>query len=47
LEGKSGVSLISGGKINMNILGSQDQGGGLGKIWNGRKSREEILKSMI
>jgi hypothetical protein len=31
-------------EVNGEIFESQDQGGGLGKIWNGRKLREEVLK---
>jgi hypothetical protein len=28
----------------IDIFGSHNQGGGLGKIWKGRKLREEFLK---
>jgi hypothetical protein len=29
------------------LLGARDQGGGLGKIWNGRKLREEFLRLQL
>jgi hypothetical protein len=30
-------------EINRDIFGRQEQGGGLGKIWNGRKLKGEFL----
>jgi hypothetical protein len=33
-------------EVNRGIFGRQEQGGGLGKIWNGRKLREEFLRSI-
>jgi hypothetical protein len=29
-------------ETNSDIFGSQEQGGGLEKIWNGRKLKEEV-----
>jgi hypothetical protein len=32
-------------EVNRDILGRQEQGGGLGKIWNRRKLREGSFKN--